>query len=244
LKLYSSDAGPSVNGHGPLIDNDEPIEDDDFEGGEYDFSTLFDAPNYSDFIKIKDTAKARTYERRVQSMMKAGMIASLNNRQFPDAATFLKHGPGFAKAAGNLASEDARAAQVIDMLTAPDSPYVMFALVALPLFGQLVRNHQPELIEAGGTFKQKRAERKQAKKAGMQSQPIIEPVTVHVFKREIKLPIRLRIKLPKFKNMFKAFLAPTQHPGELAHEVFGDPGVQKALHKLGIFPRSDGGSDE
>ena len=234
LRLYSSDTDASPNGSTPLIDDDE---DDDFEGTEHDYSTLFDAQSYSEFIKTAPNSKARSYERRVQSMMKAGLVMSLNNHQWPDAATFLKHGPGFAKAAGNLAAEDARAAQIVEMLTAPDSPYIMFAMVALPFIAQLARNHQPDIRQAGATWKERRAERKQAKLAGAKPRVSAPPITVHLFRREFKIPIRFRLKLPNLKNIFKAFLAPTQYPDEITAEVFNDVSVIKALHKMGIYPR-------
>jgi hypothetical protein len=244
LKLYASDNDTSANGSAPPIDDDEQIEEDEFEGSEFDYSQLFDAPSYSEFIKTAPNSKARSYERRVQSMMKAGMVMSLNNHQWPDAATFLKHGPGFAKAAGNLAAEDARAAQIVDMLTAPDSPYIMFAMVAIPMIAQLTRNHQAEIVDAGHSWRQRRAEKKQAKAAGLKPLKLSKPITIHIFKREFKLPIRFRMKLPNLRNMFKAFLAPTQYPGEIAQEVFRDPAVIKALHKMGIFPREERSDDD
>lgn len=230
MKIYGSDA--SANGSAPPIDDDEQPEEP-----EYDYSTLFDAPSYSEFIKTPPNSRARGYERRVQSMVKAGMVMSLNNEQWPDAATFLKHGPGFAKAMGNLAAEDARAAQIIDMLTAPDSPYVMAAMVAIPFIAQLARNHAPEIETSATTWRQKRAERKQAKLSGTRPTATTPPITVHLFKREFKIPVRFRVKLPKFRNAFKAFLAPTQRPEAIAAEVFNDPSVVKALHKMGLYPR-------
>lgn len=240
MKIYGSDTD-SRNGSRPDDDTEEePLEE------QYDYSTLFDAPSYSQFIKTAPNSKAMTYERRVQSMMKAGMIASLNNHQWPDAATFLKHGPGFAKAAGNLAAEDARAAAIVEMLTAPESPYVMFAMVAIPLVAQLVRNHQPEIKKAGSTWRERRAQRKQEKAAGFKPQTATPPITVRFFKREWKVPIRFRLKLPNLRNAFKAFLAPTQYPDEIAAEVFNDASVVKALHKMGIYPRREpeDGDDE
>jgi hypothetical protein len=239
VKLYGSDTDASANGHAP------PPDDDDSEAmeEEHDYSALFDAPSYSQFIKTAPNSKAKTYEKRVQSMMKAGMVASLNNHQWPDAATFLKHGPGFATAAGNLAAEDARAAAIVEMLTAPDSPYVMFFMVAIPMIAQLTRNHQPELREVGRTFREKRSDRKQARLSGA-SRPRASkpPITVHIFKREFKIPIRFRVRLPNFRNVFKAFLAPTQYPDEIAAEVFNDPSVVKALHKMGVYPHQDNGA--
>jgi hypothetical protein len=246
LRIYESDTDASSNGSGPYIDDDEQTEDE-FEGSEFDYSQLFDAPNYSDFIKTAPNSKARSYERRVQSMMKAGMVMSINNHSWPDAATFLKHGPGFAKAAGNLAAEDERAARMVDMLTAPDSPYVMFVMVAIPMIAQLARNHQADIVQASETRKERRAARKEAKAAGVKPpKPPFKPVVFHVGKREFKLPIRIRLRLPNLRKTFQAFLAPTQYPQEVANEVFSDPAVIKALHKMGIYPREapDNGTDD
>lgn len=229
--VYSSETDQSVNGSAP--DAEEFDE-------EYDYSTLFDAPSYSEFIKTAPNSKARSYEKRVQSMMKAGMVMSLNAHNWPDAATFLKHGPGFAKAAGNLAAVDAKAAAIVDMLTAPDSPYIMFAMVALPMVSQLARNHQGQIAEVAQTRKQRKAERKQEKLAGIHKESA-PPITVHLGKRAIRIPVRFRIKFP-LKKIFSGFLAPTQHPQEIAAEVFNDEAVVKALHKMGLFPQQ--GPDE
>jgi hypothetical protein len=237
LQIHSSDSDVSANGYAPPIDDDEPEIDDDHAGSQYDFSELFNAPSYSEFIKIKPNSTAQTYERRVQSMMKAGLVMSLNSQEYPDAATFLKHGPGFATAAGNLAAVDARAKQVIDILTAPDSPYVMFLLAAMPMISQLARNHQPEIKQAGASMKERRAERKRLKVTGQSSRPVASPITVRIFKREFKIPIRFRVRLPKLQNIFKAFLTPTQHPVDITREVFQDPAVIKALNKMGIYPQ-------
>lgn len=236
MKVYGSDTDASQNGTPLASDDPDDYESWAGEEGRFDYSQLFDAPNYADFIKTAPNSKARSYEKRVQSMVKAGMVASINNQQWPDAATFLKHGPGFAKAAGNLAAEDARAAALVEMLTAPDSPYVMFAMVAIPFVAQLVRNHQPELHQAGLTMKERRTQRKQARMSGQRT--VKPPITVHLLKREFKIPIRLRVKMPNLRGAFKAFLAPTQQPEAIAQEVFQDPAVVKALHKMGLYPQA------
>lgn len=173
-------------------------------------------------------------------MMKAGMVMSLNNHQWADAATFIKHGPGFATAAGNYAAEDKRAAKIIDMLTAPDSPALLFAMVAIPMVAQLARNHQTEIVKKAETRRERRQMRRAAKRNG-ESRPTVEtpPITVHVFKREIKLPIRFRLKLPSVKNVFTAFMAPTQFPQQITAEVFRDKKVVTQLHKMGLFPQPD-----
>jgi hypothetical protein len=237
LQLFGSDTDENLNGSAPPRDDDEFPEDEEEEF--HDYSTLFDAPSYSEFIKTAPNSKAKSYEKRVQSMMKAGMVMSLNSHQWPDAATFMKHGPGFAKAAGNLAAEDARAARLVDMMTAPDSPYVMFAMVAIPLVAQLFRNHASDIESAASTASEKRKARKAAKREARATgfKARTPPITVRIFRREFKIPIRFRLKLPKFKAIFSSFLAPTQHPEEIAGEVFSDPAVVKALHKMGLFPR-------
>src|ERR1700729_3329892 len=236
MKLHESQG---VNVSSPAPDDDDTGEEWAEENEEYDYSTLFDAPSYSQFIKTASNSKAQSYEKRVASMMKAGLFASLNAEQFSDAATFLKHGPGFAKAAGNLAAEDARAARIVEMLTAPDSPYIMFAMVAMPFVAQLFRNHQEDITQVADKVKTTRAERKQMRLTGARPSryKMYPPITVHLFKREFKIPIRFRVKLPNFRKMANMFLAPTQHPGEIAQEVFSDPAVVKALHKMGIYPR-------
>lgn len=238
MKVYASESvnDTNLNGTGPVSDDDENLEELEEE---LDFSNLFDAPDYSSFIKTKPNSKAKSYEARMASMMKAGLIGSLNAENFPDAATFLKHGPGFAKATGNLAAEDARIASIVDMLTAPESPYVMFALVAIPLVSQLLRNHKSELDEAGSSFRQKRAQRKAEKRAGIKQPSTIKPIKVKLFRREITVPIRVRFKFPSLRNAFKAFLAPTQHPAQITNEVLGDPRVQAELRRMGIYPAGE-----
>jgi hypothetical protein len=236
LQVFSSDTDENLNGSAPPRDDDDGQSE---EEEEYDYSALFDAPSYSDFIKTAPNSKAKMYEKRVQSMMKAGLVMSLNNHQWPDAATFLKHGPGFAKASGNLAAEDARAARLVEMMTAPDSPYVMFAMVAIPMVAQLFRNHAPDIEKAAATSRERRAARKAAKREARATgfKASTPPITVRIFKREFKIPIRFRVKLPNLKTVFSSFLAPTQYPNEIAAEVFNDPAVIKALHKMGMYPR-------
>lgn len=239
MKVYAHESRTDENPNGYVPDAEIPDEDWEGEEGELDFSNLFDAPDYSSFIRTKPNSKAKSYEARVASLMKAGLIGSLNAQQYPDAATFLKHGPGFAKATGNLAAEDARIASIVDMITAPESPYVMFALVAIPLVSQLMRNHRSEIAEAGSTFKQKRAQRKAEKKAGIKQPSVIRPIKFKLFRREFTIPIKVRFKFPSLKNAFKAFLAPTQHPMAITNEVLGDPRVQAELRKMGIYPAGE-----
>lgn len=231
MKVYGSDTDTPVNGYNPSVDDDEPEEQES-----YDYSKLFDAPNYADFLKSAPNSHAKQYEKKVQSMMKVGMVASLNNGNWADAATFIKHGPGVATAAGNLAAESKRVAQIIDMLTAPDSPALMFAMVALPMASQILRNHEPEVKQVSATWRERRAARKQAKLSQVKSPA--PPITVKIFKREVKIPIRIRVKLPNLRQTLGAVMAPAQPPGALCEEVFNDASVVKALHKMGLYPQA------
>jgi hypothetical protein len=238
LKLHSAEfvEDQPLNGHNP-----EPDEPDEEEGEEekekIDWSDLFRAPNYSDFIRTKPNSNAQKYEARVASLMKAGLMASINAENYPDAATFLKHGPKFSKAAGNLAADNAQFAGLIDIITAPESSTVMFALAAIPLFAQLWRNHQSEVSEAASTFSERRKQRKTERKQGIKPPVTVnKPIRFKLFRRQITIPIRLRIKLPNPAKAFKAFLAPTEDPRRLAYEILGDPKVQNELRKMGIYP--------
>ena len=235
MKLHSSEfvEDEHVNGTAP-----DPDVTEDEEEEEYDFSDLFSAPNYADFIRTKPNSNAQKYEVRVASLMKAGLMASINAENYPDAATFLKHGPRFSKAAGNLAAESPQFAAMVDMLTAPESPVVMFALAAIPLFGQLWRNHQSEVEQAASTFRQRRAQAKAERKAGVKQPTTVKPLKVKLFKREWTVPIKVRVKFPNPMRFFKAFLAPTVDPRRLTYEVLGDPKVQAELRKMGIHPVS------
>jgi hypothetical protein len=108
-------------------------------------------------------------------------------------------------------------------------------MVALPMISQLARNHQGDIAKVAETRKDRKATRKQEKLAGVKKESA-PPITVHLGRRAITIPIRFRIKFP-VKKIFSGFLAPTQHPQEIAAEVFNDEAVVKALHKMGLFPQ-------
>jgi hypothetical protein len=110
------------------------------------------------------------------------------------------------------------------MLTAPDNPYVVLFAAAMPLFGQLFRNHE-EVI------KQLPEVRRQAKKRRKEQKETIEPknLTIHLpFNRKVSF----RVRFNPFRNL--RLRAPSRHPAELVAEVFSDPRVHEALRKQGI----------
>lgn len=197
-----------------------------------DYSKLFDAPDYSTFVKLPKTAEAREYEKRVKSLLKAGVLSSIGSGNLADAAAFLHYGPGFAAAAGDLAGADEHAAKALDILTAPANPYMMFLLTAAPLVAQLVRNHEPEISRINvnpATWKERRQQRK-AERAARGDQP---KFTLHLpFGRTITLGVR--IKFTMFKNMIAGFKANTHDPAMLTYNVFTDPKLLRELHKQGV----------
>lgn len=191
------------------------------------WTALFDSPDFTTLVRPAQTAKAKEYSGMVKSMLKAGVVGSINIGDFPDAAAFLHYGPAFADASGQLAEADERAAKAIDILTAPGNPYLMFLVTALPLLSQLFRNHEDVLTDLPNTVKNARKRRLSMATAKKAEKPRF---TIRVFGREF--PVRFRG--PKFGKVFKALKAQTRDPHSLTAEVFTDPRVIRALQKQGI----------
>ena len=197
---------------------------------------ILDAPDYSTFVKITRTTRSREYERKINSVLKTGFFVALQNGQLPDAATILDKGPSFSLAAGNLADHDERAARIVDMLTAPDNPYVVFAITAIGLVGQLARNHEDVLQNVPQAVRQSRRERKARKAAGTDNG---HRVQIHLpFGRTVSLALRFRFR--SLRNVTKLFRLQTQDPIAIVTRVFSDEKLRKALEKQGIVIRENG----
>jgi hypothetical protein len=206
------EAGPEVNGDG----SDKP-----------DYTSLFEATDFTALIKPAQSAVAKEYSGKVKSLLKAGTIGAINIGDFSDAAAFLHYGPGFADATGQLAEADKRARAAVDILTAPGNPYAMFLMTGIPLIAQLFRNHEEQIQELPSAFKNSRKRRKAMATAKKAEQPRF---TLRIFGREV--PVRFR--MPKVGRVFSGFRTQTQDPSTLAERVFLDPAVQRALRKQGI----------
>lgn len=217
--------------------------DDDYTGNgmpsEFPFEGIFNAPNYSDFAKVRVTAVSREYEARTNSILKALFVGSLNAGDFPDAAAIVHYGPQFAKATGNIADSNDYARKAIDILTSPSNPVVVFALAAIPLIGQIMRNHEQQLAEVPATWRERRRERKAARAAGIERPKAPPRFTIKIGKRAI--PIYLRIRLSGLSKLVSGFKAQTQEPNSLASRVFSDPDLIKVLEKQGIRLVQHGG---
>lgn len=214
---------PDVNGH----DSDGDAE-----------NVILTAPDFSTFVKSSRTANAKAYERKVQSALKTGFYGALKSGQLPDAATILYYGPNLAQSAGDLADKDERIARGIDMLTAPDNPYVALGLAALAIIGQFARNHEDTLSAIPQAMKEGKRERKARRAAEKEN-----PSGRHL---ELKLPfgrtarIGLRFRLRAFRKLGLAFKLRSHDPAQLVTEVFSDEKLLKALAKEGIVIRPHG----
>jgi hypothetical protein len=194
-----------------------PAEPDEPEVPQW--SVILDAPDYLKLLKKPATVTSREYEQKVLSVLKEILKYRLTPTGLPDAAAILTWGPDFASRAGALADHDERAAHAIDLLTAPDSPWVMFALVCIPFVSQLFRNHEEQVKLIPGNMRRTRAERKAAKA----TQPRAE-FSIPGTKRRVRVPFRIRVP-------FRMFRASTQEPSILVHQTIGNPDIQKALYK-------------
>jgi hypothetical protein len=198
-----------------------------------DYRVIFGAPDLTTFFKKTRTPTQKEYEARCASFLKAGVIGALNTGNMPDAAALLDLGPQFAQATGVLADADERARKAIDLLTSPNSPIAMFALTALPLISQLMRNHEPQIKAAPDTWRAARAARKAAKAGGPPVAKTEPAFTLHLpFGRKIPVRLTTRIKVGK---LLSGFRSQTSDPRELTFKVFSDPKIVKALADQGIM---------
>jgi hypothetical protein len=236
VKVYDSATDEHPNGDGTEFEDERGQE-------RPEYSDLFGAPDFASFIKKPVSQRSRQYERKVQSVLKAGVIGAINVQDFPDAAALLKYGPAFARASGELADSNAKTRDIIDMLTAPSSPVAMFLAASIPLAAQLFRNHEPQVQQVAENVRQTRAQRKAAKKAGMRiPKPEAREVAAIKFFGK-RIPIKVRLPKMKINMIGKMLHARATHPQIIVNEVFGDPKVMKALRDLGVFPEAPEGDD-
>jgi hypothetical protein len=206
---------PQINGH--------PLEDDDDRP---DWSSIFGAPDFTLLIKKPKTSTAREYEKRVNSVLKAVLIGTLNTGQIPDAAAILKLGPSFSTATGELAAADERARKILDILTEPANPWVMFAITGIPLIAQLMRNHEPAIKQAPTSIRERRAQRRVKR----MEQPPRFTLKIPFIRKTIALRFRFHFRLGR---VLAGFRSQTMEPSTLVQQVFSDVKVLDALRKMG-----------
>jgi hypothetical protein len=217
-------------------DAPEPAGDDldDWVPGQ----TLLEAPDYGTMVRGKRTAKSKRYEAKTQSVLKATALGALKHGDLPDAAAIFKYGPTIARSAGDLASENERAAKAVDLLCAPDSAVVGLTIAGLALVSQLYRNNQQNIEKVKEQRRLTRAERKSLRESGQlpQREKPFKKITINgPFKLKFNIAIPTRIG-----KVGKLFTAGTKNPRQLCEEVFEDADLLKALEGYGFKIVADG----
>jgi hypothetical protein len=192
------------------------------------WEAIINAPPFETIVKTTQTATAKEYSSKVRSMLRSGVVGAINVNDFPDAAAILVYGPGFADAAGQLASADKRAERALDILTSPNSPWLTFALTSVALGAQLFRNHETQFQEIPSNWRNRKLRRKAMAEAKQAEAPRF---TIRMFGREWPIRFRSRIKPGK---LLAPFRAQTQDPEALTINVFTDPKVIQQLAKMGV----------
>lgn len=210
----------------PPGDSDEPGQPR--EDPRLNWSIILDAPEIGAFLKREETARAKEYRGKVNSLLNAALQLRLADPNgLPDVSAILQRGPATALRAGALADDNDGFRKALDIITAPDNPAVMFAFAVIPLVTQLLRNHEDgvkDLREKRATRRNMTgAERKAARETAKANRPRVE---FKLFGRTWRLPLR------KFRlNLGGMLHVNTVAPEYLVSEVIGDPKVRAELSK-------------
>lgn len=179
-----------------------------------------DAPELAGLVKGAQTAKARLYRQKIESGLKVVARARFQaNTPSGDAdcAAVFAFGPSFATNLGNLADADEKAARAIDLITSPDSPYLMFAVSAIPLISQLMRNHEGDAQAIRAGWRNRKAKSKAEK----------PKLTLKLGRFNLRIPMPVRINLTGYLR------TQALDPQALSNAVFSNPDIQKAINKQG-----------
>lgn len=212
-------------------DDDAP-EDTNGRGPEYtDFRLILNAPDFATFIKRTKNARVREYEKRTASALKALALGAMQADDFPDAATVLWFGPSVATATGYVADASPRARAMLDVLTAPNSPWVALAMSVIPMMAQLARNHEAQLAEVPKRMSMTRKGRAMRAAAKAQAEERKPTFTIKIGKR-INRPVYLRFNPAR---LFSAGIkAQTVDPVVVTSRVFTDESLLAELRRLGF----------
>jgi hypothetical protein len=215
--------------------DDEPSEGGYYQngdGGEHtDFRLILEAPDFATFIKRAKNARVREYEKRTASALKALALGAMQANNFPDAASVLWYGPAIATATGHIADTSDRARGILDIVTAPNSPWVALAASLMPLVAQLARNHEPALEELPKRFamgKKARAARKEARTKAAEQTPPRFTIKIGRWQR----PIRFQIS--PWRIFTRGIKAQTVDPIVVTSRVFTDEALLAELRRMGF----------
>jgi hypothetical protein len=195
-----------------------------------DFRLILNAPDFASFVKRAKNARVREYEKRTASALKAIALGAMQADDFPDAATVLWFGPGVATATGFVADASPRARAILDVLTAPNSPWVALALSVMPMFAQIARNHEAEIEKIPARLNMSRKARSMRKVQKAQAEAAPPRFTIKLGKRRI--PVRFQFNPAR---LFTAGIkAQTVDPVVVTSRVFTDETLLAELRRLGF----------
>lgn len=221
----------------PGYDDDPPDDAGYYTNGDSsehtDFRLILNAPDFASFIKRTKNPRVREYEKRTASALKAVALGAMQANNFPDAAAVLWYGPAIATATGHLADTSERARNLLDVITAPNSPWVALAISAMPLIAQLGRNHEPALEQLPKRFamgRKARAARKEARAVQAEQSQTPPRFTIRFGKRRI--PVRFQFS--PWRIMTAGIKAQTVDPTVVTSRVFTDPALLDELRRLGF----------
>lgn len=196
---------PTGDVGGSIFDMPEPESSDDD----------YDQPD-SDFISRPSRPRgAKTYEKKVTSILNVALRSTINNEKSrPDAAAIIMYGPHLSEKAGDLAAQDKRVARAIDWLTeGTENPYAAVFAAAAPLILQVIRNHEPQL---------------EVKPRGLKI-----PFT----KGKRFLNFKFGVKLGRLRPI-------TNDPDAMTNHVFTNPDIIRKLVEQGILSVAPTGGDQ
>lgn len=217
--------------HDPGTDDDEPEYTANGSAEYTDFRLILNAPDFATFIKRTKNARVREYEKRTASALKALALSAMQANDFPDAAAVLWYGPAIATATGHVADTSPRARAMLDVITAPNSPWVALAASLIPLVAQVARNHEPALEELPSKLSMSRKARTARKQARAQAAEETPPrFTIKIGKRRI--PIRFQVN--PWRMFTAGVKAQTVDPVVVTSRVFTDEALLAELRRLGF----------
>lgn len=215
----------------PGTDDDGPEESRNGDGPDYtDFRLILEAPDFATFVKRPRNARVREYEKRTASALKLVALGAMQSDNFADAATVLWFGPSVATAAGHIADTNDQARKVLDMLTAPNSPWVALAMTVWPLMAQLARNHEEELEKLPSKLNVSRKAR-QARAEARKAQATKTAPRWTLRLGRWRIPVRFQWK--PWKLLTAGIRAQTVDPLVVTSRVFTDDALLAELRRMG-----------
>lgn len=187
------------------------------------WSVILDAPEVASFLKTTETPRAKEYRNKTNSLLNTVLQARLGSPNgLADVSAILQRGPATAIHAGTFADNNESFRRMLDVITAPDNPAVAFAVTAIPLVMQVLRNHEADIQDVKARRAARRRMSKDERKTAKAAKPRVE---FKFMGRTWKMPFTFKVNIG---NMLRMNTVP---PDYLVSSVIGDPKVRAELSK-------------